>query len=191
MTQCCVEVPTLQSVYDSETAVYDEDVGEVPRDLVAEAVTLTDGLYGDFADSVAARIWNDYRYRMLGTCDEDMFVRILADRLSAEAYTAVMGMQAVAEASELGTLLGGKRTVVRGSREDSVDTEGEEFPDNFSAAYTYPSDRSKTTQNYGEQTDTETDYRSGPQLIRETLDALKDPLDDLMRNISGCWLNMW
>lgn len=191
MTECCITVPTLQSVSDSETAVYDEEVGEVSRDLVYEAMQLTDGAYGDYENAVAARIWNDYRYRMLGTCDEDMFVQILADRLTAEAYTAVMSIEAVTEGMALGTLLGGKRTVVRGSREDSVDTEGEEFPDSFNANYTYPSDRSKTTQNYGEQTDTETDYRSGPQLIRETLDALKDPLDDLMRNISGCWLNMW
>ena len=37
---CCIEVPTLQSVWDSETADYDEDPStpETNRDLVYEAM---------------------------------------------------------------------------------------------------------------------------------------------------------
>ena len=57
----CIEVPTLQSVYDSETRDYGD--GDVERDLVREAMDLTGSVYGDYEDAVAARIWNDYRYR--------------------------------------------------------------------------------------------------------------------------------
>ena len=191
MTGCCIEVPTLQSVHDSETAVYDEDVGEVPRDLAAEAMTLTGGAYGSYADAVVSRIWNDYRYRMLGTCDTDMFVQILGDRLTAEAYTAVASMDAVAAASADVAVLGGTRTVVRGQRTDTLTKEREEMPDNFSDTYTYPSEKSKDTNALGTQTDTETDGVSTAARLRDLMDALRDPLDSLMYAIRECWLNRW
>ena len=191
MSGCCIEVPTLQSVHDSETAVYDEDVGEVPRDLAAEAMTLTGGAYGSYADAVVSRIWNDYRYRMLGTCDTDMFVRILGDRRTAEAYTAVASMDAVAAASADVTVLGGTRTVVRGQRTDTLTREREEMPDDFSERWTYPSDKSKDTNAVGSQTDTETDGVSTAARLRDLMDALRDPLDSLMYAIRECWLNRW
>lgn len=191
MNGCCIEVPTLQSVHDSETAVYDEDVGEVPRDLAAEAMTLTGGAYGSYADAVVSRIWNDYRYRMLGTCDKDMFVRILADRLTAEAYTAVASMDAVTAASADVAELGGTRTVVRGQRTDTLTREREEMPDDFSTVYTFPSEKSKDTNAVGTQTDTETDGVSTAARLRDLMDALRDPLDSLMYAIRECWLNRW
>lgn len=191
MMPCCIEVPTLQSVYDSETAVYDEDIGEVPRDLAAEAVGLTGGVYGSYADAVKERIWNDYRYRMLGTCDTDMFVQILADRLTAEAYTAVAAMDAVSAASSDVAVLGGTRTIVRGQRIDTLERKREDLPDNFTASYTYPSEKTEDKNTYGTYTDTETDVGSTAEHLRELMDALRDPLDGLMRAISGCWLNRW
>lgn len=187
----CIEVPTLQSVHDSETAVYDEDVGEVPRDLVAEALTLTGGVYGSYADAVKERIWNDYRYRMLGTCDTDMFVRILGDRLTAEVYTAVAALDAVTAAGTDVAVLGGTRTVVRGQRTDTLTREREDMPDNFSDTYTYPSEKSKDTNAVGTQTDTETDGVSTAARLRDLMDALRDPLDSLMYAIRECWLNRW
>lgn len=191
MSRCeTIEVPTLQYIHDTETAVYDEDIGEVPRDIVLEALAHTEGAYGDFESAVHDRIWNDYRFRMFGTCDADMFARILGDRLSAEAYTAVMSIQAVVDMTDR-TLLGGLRTITRGSRTDTRNSTDEDLPDNFAAAYTYPTARGSDTNVYGEQTDTETDMRGSAELARETMDALRDPLDALMRAISGCWLNRW
>lgn len=188
---CCIEVPTLQSVHDSETAVYDEDVGEVPRDLVLEAMSLTGGAYVTYADAVAERIWNDYRYRMLGTCNKNMFVRILADRLTAEAYTAVASMDAVTSVGADVTVLGGTRTVVRGQRTDTLTREREDMPDDFNVNFTYPAEKSKDTNAVGTQTDTETDGVSAAARLRDLMDSLRDPLDSLMYAIRECWLNRW
>ncbi len=188
----CIEVPTLQSVYDSETRDYDEDAStpETPRDLVYEAMQLTDGVYTTYEDAVAARIWNDYRYRMLGTCDTDMFVRILADRLTAEAYTAVAQIKAVTDASD--TIGDTDHVVTSGQHTDTLTHKREDLPDNFTDTYTYPSEKSEDTNSYGEHTVTE--YGAGrtkAESVRAAMEAFKDPLDDLMRAISVCWLNRW
>jgi hypothetical protein len=188
----CIEVPTLQSVYDSETRDYDEDsdTPESPRDLVYEAMNLTGGVYGAYEDAVAARIWNDYRYRMLGTCDTDMFVQILADRLTAEAYTAVAQIKAVTDASD--TIGDTDHVVTSGEHTDTLGHTREDMPDNFNANFTYPSDKSEDSNVYGEHVVTE--YGAGrtkAEAVRAAMQAFKDPLDDLMRAISVCWLNRW
>ncbi len=189
MMACCIVVPTLQSVFDSETRDYGD--GDESRDLVREAMALTNGVYSSYADAVKERIWNDYRYRMLGTCDTDMFVQILADRLTAEAYTAVAALDAVTTASTDVAVPGGTRTIVRGQRIDTLEKKREDLPDNFTASYTYPSEKSEDKNTYGSYTDTETDAVSTAEHLRELMDALRDPLDGLMRAISGCWLNRW
>lgn len=185
---CCIEVPTLQSVYESETRDYGD--GDEERDLVREAMALTGSAYGDYEDAVEARIWNDYRYRMMGTCDTDMFVRILADRLTAEALTAVMQMDAVTAASA--TIADADHVVTSGQHTDTRTYTREDMPDNFSANFTYPSDKSEDSTVYGEHVVTE--YGAGKtkaESVRAAMDAFKDPLDDLMRAISVCWLNRW
>lgn len=185
---CVIEVPTLQSVYESETRDYGD--GDEERDLVREAMALTGSVFGDYEDTVEGRIWNDYRYRMLGTCDTDMFVRILADRLTAEALTAVMQMDAVTAASA--TIADADHVVTSGQHTDTRTHKREDLPDNFTDTYTYPSEKSEDTDSYGEHVVTE--YGAGrtkAEAVRAAMDAFKDPLDDLMRAISGCWLNRW
>ena len=189
MMPCCIEVPTLQSVFDTELRDYGD--GDEARDLVREAMILTGGVYSSYANVVMDRIWYDYRYRMLGTCDTDMFVQILADRLTAEAYTAVAAMEAVTAAGADVAVPGGTRTIVRGQRIDTLERKREDLPDNFIASYTYPSEKSEDKNTYGTYTDTETDTASTAEHLRELMDALRDPLDGLMRAISGCWLNRW
>lgn len=185
---CCIEVPTLQSVYDSETRDYGD--GDEERDLVREAMDLTGSVYGDYEDAVAARIWNDYRYRMLGTCDEDMFVRILADRLTAEGYTAVAQMDMVTAAAS--TITDPDHVVTSGQHTDTLTHKREDLPDNFSDTYTYPSEKSEDSNAYGEHVVTEYGAdRTKAEAVRAAMQAFKDPLDDLMRAISGCWLNRW
>ena len=184
----CIEVPTLQSVYDSETRDYGD--GDEERDLVREAMDLTGSVYGDYEDAVAARIWNDYRYRMLGTCDEDMFVRILADRLTAESLTTVMQIDAITAAGD--TLTDPDHVVTSGQHTDTLTHKREDLPDNFSDTYTYPSEKTEDTNDYGEHVVTE--YGAGrtkAEALRAAMEAFKDPLDDLMRAISVCWLNRW
>ncbi len=185
---CVIEVPTLQSVYESETRDYGD--GDEERDLVREAMALTGSVYGDYEDTVEARIWNDYRYRMLGTCDTDMFVRILADRLTAEALTAVMQMDAVTAATA--TITDPDHVVTSGQHTDTRTHKREDLPDNFSDTYTYPTEKSEDTDSYGEHVVTE--YGAGrtkAEAVRAAMDAYKDPLDDLMRAIGMCWLNRW
>ena len=189
---CCIEVPTLQSVYDSETRDYDEDpdTPETPRDLVYEAMGLQINDWDTYADMVHDRIWQDYRYRMLGTCDKDMFVRLLADRLDACFYDTFMACSAVTVAYE-DMHIGGMITTVHGSRTDTLKRKREDLPDDFSDTYTYPSEKAEDTNDYGEQTDTVTDGRGSAEILKAFMDALKDPLDKLMGQIADLWLNMW
>ena len=199
---CCVEVPTLQSVYDSETRDYDDDplTDPSPRDLVFEALTLTENGAGDtpadifdsYTGAVYNRIWQDFRYRMLGTCDEDMFVRILADRLFAESYAAIAQMEMVDASVSSGYLVVPGKVVESQQHTDTFKRKREDLPDDFSDTYTYPSEKSEDTNDYG----THAVMEMGPngtvsEALRDAMNALKDPLDDLMRRISGCWLNRW
>ena len=192
MPACCVEVPTLQSVYDSETRDYDEDVStpETPRDLVYEAMQAQTNDWDTYADMVHDRIWQDYRYRMLGTCDKDMFVQLLADRLDACFYDTFMACNAVTAAYE-DMHIGGLITTVHGTRTDTLTRKREDLPDDFSDTYTYPTEKGEDSNVYGEQTDTVTDGRGSAEIIRAFMDALKDPLDKLMAQIADLWLNMW
>ena len=139
---CCIEIPTLQSVWDTETRDYDNDplTDPSPRDLVFEAMTLMENAAGDtvadiydsYTGAVMNRIWQDFRYRMLGTCDTDMFVRILADKLFAESYTTVAQMEMVAAAvSSTYLSVPGKVTEVQ-AYTDTHTHKREELPDYFS-----------------------------------------------------------
>lgn len=199
---CCIEIPTLQSVWDSETADYDDDPStpEVNRDLVYEALTLMENGAGDtpadifdsYTGAVYNRIWQDFRYRMLGTCDEDMFVRILADKLFAESYAAIAQMQMVDAAVSSGYLVVPGKVVESQQHTDTFKRKREDLPDDFSDTYTYPSEKSEDTNDYG----THAVMEMGPngtvsEALRDAMNALKDPLDDLMKKISGCWLNRW
>lgn len=187
---CCIEVPTLQSVYDSETRDYGD--GDEERDLIREAMALTGSVYGDYEDTVEARIWNDYRYRMMGTCDTDMFVRILADRLTAEALTTVMQIEAVNEAVESGYVTAPGKIVISGEHTDTLARTREDMPDNFSANFAYPSDKSEDKNTYGQHTVSELGVNGTvAEDLKRSMEAYKDPLDDLMRAISVCWLNRW
>ena len=199
---CCIEIPTLQSVWDTETRDYDNDplTDPSPRDLVFEAMTLMENAAGDtvadiydsYTGAVMNRIWQDFRYRMLGTCDTDMFVRILADKLFAESYTTIAQMEMVAAAvSSTYLSVPGKVTEVQ-AYTDTHTHKREDLPDDFSDTYTYPSEKSEDTDDYGQRVVLEL----GPnatvsEALRDSMNALKDPLDDLMRKISGCWLNRW
>ncbi len=186
----CIEVPTLQSVYDSETAEYTPGTPE-NRDLVLEALALTGGAYSTYETAVHDRIWQDYRYRMIASCDEDIWVQVLGDRLTAEAYSAVAVMDAVAAVGSNVADPADTRTIVRGARTDNLGTTDEDLPDNFTASYTYPTSRGTAKNEYGSQTDTETTNRSAARQLRDLMDDIKDPLDDLMRHIADCWLNRW
>ena len=196
---CCIEVPTLQSVYDSETRDYDEDGTDDPRDLVYEAMqsenmsgdTVAD-IFDSYAGAVYMRIWQDFRYRMLGTCDLDMFVRMLSDKLLSESYAAIAQMQMVGDTTGAGYLTVPGRVVESGQHTDTFKRKREDLPDDFSDTYTYPSEKAEDTNDYGQHTVME----MGPngtvsESLRDAMNALKDPLDDLMRAISGCWLNRW
>lgn len=199
---CCVEVPTLQSVYDTETRDYDNDplTDPSPRDLVYEAMTLMENAAGDtvadiydsYTGAVMNRIWQDFRYRMLGTCDTDMFVRILADRLFAESYAAIAQMEMVgAVVSSTYLSIPGKVTEAQ-AYTDTFKHKREDLPDDFSDTYTYPSEKTEDTDDRGQRIV----FEMGPngtvsEALRDSMKALKDPLDDLMRAISGCWLNRW
>lgn len=192
MSSCCncIEVPTIQSVYDSETAEYTPGT-PVNRDLVHEALAVTDGAYGSYETAVHDRIWQDYRYRMIAGCDEDTWVQVLGDRLAAEAYSAVAVMDAATNAATTVTNPADTRTIVHGSRTDTLGRTREDLPDNFTSDYTYPTERGEDSNQYGSQTDTETTNRSVARQLRELMEDIKDPLDDLMRAIAGCWLNRW
>lgn len=181
MSGCCIEVETIQHIKDTQT-----DAMNNPRDVISEALAVWNS-YGSYTSKIHDRIWQDYRYRMIGSCDVDRWVQVLGDRLGAlaEVYTGRLSMQASVTPD-----LGGAITRTYGERTDR--SVSEDMPDTASPdtdPYTYPSDRNRSVK--GSQTDTEHDSGSSAGHLREYYRDLQDPLDDLMRDIDNLWLNRW
>ena len=219
---CCIEIETIQHIKDTQL-----DSSNNPRDVISEALNVWNA-YGSYTSKIHDRIWQDYRYRMIGTCDVDRWVQILGDRLGAlsEVYVGRLSMQATVTTPDMGGVLTrtfAQRidTVDRDAHDDTIDYPArtdttnninEDMPDTASPdtdPYTYPSNRSKTsngigahkdTYGYGKQkdtltyaahTDTEHDTGSTAEHLKEYYKDLTDPLDDLIRDIGNLWLNMW
>ena len=182
---CCIEVETIQHIKDTQ------DVNGTPRDVISEALAVWNS-YGTYTGAVHDRIWMDYRLRMIGSCDVDRWVQLLGDRLGAlaEVYVGRLDMQATVITPDMG----GTITRVYGSRKDDTSSVTEDMPDTstpLTDTYLYPSTRGKSETNKGSQTDTEHDSGSTAEHLKNYYRDLKDPLDDMMRDISEFWLNRW
>lgn len=194
MTCCCdcFEVETIQHIYDSQT-VDDGNGNDIPRDVVAEAI---DGMTNDwdsYTQQVHDRIWQDMRYRMIGSCDVDMWVRMLTDRMDAVFFTNMVRFDATTNEITNGLYIGGTETRVYGQRIDSGEGVSEDMPDtsSISTVITYPSSKSKSENTKGEQTDTVTDMGSSAEHLRDYYEAVRDPFDWLMKDLESLWLNAW
>ena len=179
---CCIEIETIQHIKDTQT-----DALNNPRDVITEALNIWNS-YGSYTSQIHDRIWQDYRLRMIGSCDVDRWVQVLGDRLGAlsEVYVGRLSMQATVTTPDLG----GTETYVYGSRTDSG--YNEDMPDTASPdtdPYMYPSARNHMTK--GQQTDTRHDMGSTAGHLKEYYRDLTDPLDDMMRQIADLWLNRW
>ena len=218
---CCIEVETIQNIKDTQT------VNGTPRDVISEALAIWNK-YGTYTGAVHDRIWQDYRRRMIGSCDVDRWVELLGDRLAAlsEVYVGRLSMQATVVTPDMGgtiTRTFAQRidtvdrdayddTIDYPARTDTTDSVSEDMPDTASPntdPYLYPSNRSKSsnglgahkdtyghgkqkdTLTYAAHTDTEHDSGSTAAHLKEYYQDLKDPLDDLMRDIAALWLNRW
>ena len=182
---CCLEVETIQHIKDTQT-----DASNNPRDVISEALAIWN-YYGSYTSKVHDRIWQDFRYRMIGSCDVDRWIAVLGDRLGAiaEVYIGRLSMQASVTPD-----IGGKITRTYGSRKDDSSSVSEDMPDTstpLSDTYLYPSSRNKNEMNKGQQTDTEEDSGSSAAHLKEYYRDLQDPLDDMMREIDNLWLNRW
>lgn len=190
---CCdtIEVETIQHIYDSQTVEIEGE--DVPRDVVDEAMGMMVSVdFGVFASVVHDRIWSDFRLRMIGSCDTDTWVQLLADKLDSIGMVYYTRMQAITAVEDL-TDIGGVITRVYGTRTDTGKGINEEMPDTKSLQtdITYPSTKAHSENVKGEQTDTEHDSGSAAEHLSKFYDALRDPLDDMMRDLSVLWMNMW
>ena len=188
----CIEVETIQHIYDSQT-VDDGNGNDIPRDVVAEAI---DGMTNDwesYAQQVHDRIWQDMGDRMIGSCDVDMWVKMLTDRMDAVFFTNMVRFDATTAAISDGLHTGGTETRVYGQRVDSGEGVSEDMPDtsSISTAITYPSSKSKSENTKGEQTDTVTDMGSSAEHLKDYYETVRDPFDWLMKDLESLWLNAW
>lgn len=186
MSSCCIEIETIQHIKDTQL-----DASNNPRDVITEALNLWNS-YGTYTAKVHDRIWQDFRYRMIGSCDVDRWVTVLGDRLGAlaEVYVGRLTMQATVVTPDLGGVI----TRTYGARKDDAAAYSEDMPDTsvpLTDPYLYPSNRSKSETNKGSQTDTEHDSGSTAGHLKEYYRDLTDPLDDLIRDIENLWLNRW
>ena len=182
---CYLEVETIQRIKETQL-----DASLNPRDVVTEALNVWNS-YGTYTSKIHDRIWQDFRYRMIGSCDVDRWINVLGDRLGAiaEVYVGRLDMQASVVAD-----LGGIITRTYGARKDDANSVSEDMPDTstpLTSSYIYPSTRGKSETNKGSQTDTEHDSGSSAAHLKDYYRDLKDPLDDMMRDISEFWLNRW
>ncbi len=187
-----IEVETLQNVLDTQT-MDDGNGNDIPRDMVTEAMgKMVSVDFGTFTDPIHDRIWADFRYRMIGSDDVDLWVQLLADKMDAIGmvyYNRMLAMASVDNIAELG----GTLTRTYGSRTDSSEGVSEDMPDTSSlqTSITYPDSKTHGESTKGEQTDYEHDSDSTAKHLSDFYDALRDPLDDMMRELSPLWMDMW
>ena len=177
----CITVETIKHIKDTQI-----DQNGNPRDIISEALAKWNS-YGLYTQAVHDRIWQEYEYRMIGSCDVERWIGAFGNYLAtiAEVYVGRLSMQAsvTPDVGGLITRTYGERTD-KGVSEDMPDTAS---PD--TDPYTYPSARNSMIK--GTQTDTEHDSGSSAEHLSEYYKNLKDPLDDMMRDISKYWLNLW
>ena len=179
---CCIEVETIQHIKDTQT-----DASNNPRDVISEALAVWN-YYGSYTSKIHDRIWQDYRYRMIGSCDVNRWVIVLADRLGAlaEVYVGRLSMQATV----ITPYIGGTQTATYGQRTDTgYDEDMPDTPTPDTDPYLYTSGRRKSVK--GQEVDTVEGMESSATRLKDYYKDLKDPLDDLMRDISDLWLNRW
>ena len=188
----CFEVETIQHIYDSQT-VDDGNGNDVPRDVIYEAMAGMTNDWDTYAQQVHDRIWQDMRYRMIGSCDVDMWVQMLTDRMDAVFFTNMVRFDMTSNEITNGLHVGGTETRVYGERTDSGEGVSEDMPDtsSTSTAITYPSSKSQNKNTKGEQTDTITDMGSSAEHLKDTYEAIRDPFDWLMKDLESLWLNAW
>ena len=187
-----IEVETLQNVLDTQT-MDDGNGNDVPRDMVTEAMgKMVSVDFGVFADPIHDRIWADFRYRMIGSDDVDLWVQLLADKMDAVGMVYYNRMLAAASVDNIAEL-GGTVTRTYGSRTDSSEGISEDMPDTSSlqTSITYPDSKTHGESTKGEQTDYEHDSDSAAKHLSDLYDALRDPLDDMMRELAPLWMDMW
>ena len=188
---CCITAETIQHIYDTQTMEDGAISSVVP--VITQALDSW-GYYDSFTQLVHDRIWQDYRYRMISSCDVDYWVECLGDYLAAISLVYCERLQVTQNVLTDGLEVGGIRTSVYGAREDENNGVSEDMPDTstpLSSSYTYPATRSKSKLNKGEQTDTHTDESGTSEHLRKFYENTRDPLDDMMKDISKFWLNRW
>ena len=187
-----IEVETLQNVLDTQT-MDDGNGNQIPRDMVTEAMGKMVSMdFQTYTAVIHDRIWADFRYRMIGSDDVDLWVQLLADKLDAVGMVYYVRMMALTGVDDLSDI-GGTITRTYGSRTDSSENVSEDMPDTKTllSSITYPSGKDHGEATKGEQTDYEHDSGSAAKHLSDMYDALRDPLDDMMRDLAPLWMDMW
>ena len=187
-----IEVETLQNVLDTQT-MDDGNGNDIPRDMVTEAMGKMVSMdFQTYTAVIHDRIWEDFRYRMIGSDDVDLWVQLLADKLDAIGMVYYVRMTALTGVDDI-SAVGGTVTRTYGSRTDSSEGITEDMPDTSSlqTSITYPDSKTHGESVKGEQTDYEHDSGSAAEHLSDLYDALRDPLDDMMRDLAPLWMNMW
>lgn len=123
---CCITVETPDSIKTSDNV----DVFE----------TVVSASYGSYRQICMDRLWQLYRYRMIGSCDRAFWLQCMKDRadLILPKYGTIFDAYSAADFSEMEA---GGYTMV-------TESQSEDMPQTTADTTEYLSNRGKVTQTY-------------------------------------------
>lgn len=182
-----IQVDTIQSLLDEG------------RDVVAE---IMEASVINEKTKTADALMSLYRFRMIGSCDVERWVKAMIDRadLDSVRWNTVFSIyQDVMPTSDLSDLNDRVRTVSETedvTMSDTTDTEREDIPETADAMDTkYLSERGLTDRDVIGKTDrtlTEKE-RNGMlyELLGRSMDAVRDPFAEWARRFDDLFLARW
>lgn len=186
---CCIQVDTIQSLLDEG------------RDVLSEILNASTINVEDTENCVDALL-NMYRFRMIGSCDVERWVKAMTDRANLDSarwntvFEIFRGSMSMSDPTDLNDRVRVVTEIEDVTMSDTTDTEREDIPETADAMDTkYLSERGLSDRDVIGKTDrtlTEKE-RNGMvyEAIGRSMDAVRDPFVDWARRFDDLFLARW
>lgn len=184
---CCIQVETIQSLLDEG------------RDVLTE---ILDASVIEEKEQCVGALTNMYRFRMIGSCDVERWVKAMTDRANLDSvrwntvFSIYRGVMPTSDPSDLNDRVRTVSETEDVTMTDTTDTEREDIPETADAMDTkYLSERGLTDRDVIGKTDrtlTEKE-RNGMlyELVGRSMDAVRDPFAEWARRFDDLFLARW
>ena len=178
---CCIQNDTPQSIYDEGNDYYPKETDIFEEIFDTAYSTLT------YEELMKAALWHTYRYRMIGSCDTEEWVQVMADRLDLigpkwDAIIDKLDNLDLADLKELHYLRIIRRTAISGTEGD-VRTrryEHEKLPQTATTDTKYLDTRDETSEGYVPNTQDSEEYDEERDLAAVTFNKMMNAYPNIL-----------